>query len=92
MYAGTYDGPNGVLENVFMRIGTEWEGFQAVPRKIVDGGDGNVAAFGKYSGKFLETGNSASVPFAHEWELNDGKITKFIQHTDTQVFVKELGL
>ncbi|MDI1240362.1 MAG: nuclear transport factor 2 family protein [bacterium] len=92
MYAGTYDGPNGVLENVFMKLGTEWEGFQAVPRKVVDGGDGNVAAFGTYSGKFLATGKSASVPFAHEWELKDGKITKFVQHTDTQVFTNELGL
>mgnify|MGYP001267180046 CR=1 FL=1 len=39
MYAGTYEGPQAVLESVFMRLGTEWEGFAAVPEKIVDGGD-----------------------------------------------------
>lgn len=92
MYGGTYNGPNAVLENVFMRLGTEWEGFAAVPDKIVDGADGNVISTGTYSGKFLATGNSMNVPFAHSWELNDGKITKFTQYTDTAVIKRDLGL
>lgn len=92
MYGGTHNGPDGVLAGVFMRIGTEWEGFAAIPAKIIDGGDGNVAAFGTYSGKFLKTGKSVSVPFAHEWELRDGKVVKFNQHTDTLVIARDLGL
>ena len=92
MYAGTYQGPQAVLENVFMRLGTEWEGFAAVPDKIVDGGDGNVISTGTYTGKYLETGKSISVPFAHEWELRDGKVFKFRQHTDTAVIERDLGL
>lgn len=92
MYAGTYEGPNGVLSGVFMRLATEWEGFSAVPIKVVDGGDGNVISTGTYSGKFLKTGKSMSVPFAHEWELLDGKVVKFNQHTDTLVIARDLGL
>jgi len=92
MYAGTFNGPNGVLSGVFMRLATEWEGFAAVPNKIVDGGDGNVVSIGTYSGKYLETGKSTTVPFAHEWELRDGKIVKFRQHTDTAVIARDLGL
>lgn len=92
MYGGTYNGPNAVLEGVFMRLGTEWEGFAAVPDKIVDGGDGNVVSIGKYSGKYLKTGNSTTVPFAHEWELQNGKIVKFRQHTDTAVIARDLGI
>ncbi|QQS34018.1 MAG: nuclear transport factor 2 family protein [Acidobacteriota bacterium] len=92
MYAGTYSGPDGVLANVFMRLATEWEGFAAVPDKVVDGGDGNVISTGTYSGKYLKTGNSTKVPFAHEWELKDGKIVRFRQHTDTAVIERELGL
>lgn len=92
MYGGTYHGPNGVLSGVFMKLATEWEGFSAVPNKIVDGGDGNVVSFGAYSGKYLKTGNSTSVPFAHEWELKDGKIHSFRQHTDTLVMAKDLQL
>lgn len=64
MYGGTYIGPNAVLENVFMKLGTEWEGFSAVPDQIVDGGD-SVVGLGNYSGKFLKTGKSVTVPFAH---------------------------
>lgn len=92
MYGGTYNGPNAVLENVFMRLGTEWEGFTASPERIVDGGDGNVISTGTYSGKYLNTGKSVTVPFAHAWELSDGKINKFTQYTDTAVIARELGL
>jgi ketosteroid isomerase-like protein len=92
MYAGTYTGPNAVLENVFMKLATEWESFAAVPSKIVDGGDGNVISTGTYSGKFLKTGKSISVPFAHEWEVRDGKIVQFRQYTDTAVIARDLGL
>ncbi len=92
MYAGTYTGPNSVLENVFMKLGSEWEGFAAVPSKVVDGKDGNVISTGTYSGKLLKTGRSVSVPFAHEWELRNGKIVRFKQHTDTLVIARDLGL
>ncbi len=92
MYGGTFEGPDAVLSGVFMKLGTEWEGFSAVPSKIVDGGDGNVAAFGTYSGKYLQTGKSVSVPFAHEWEVEGGKVVRFRQHTDTAVIARDLGL
>ena len=92
MYGGTYNGPNAVLENVFMKLGTEWEGFAALPTKIVDGGDGNVISTGTYSGKYLSTGKNTTVPFAHEWELRDGKIVLFRQHTDTAVIERDLGI
>jgi uncharacterized protein len=81
-YGGTYVGPNAVLENVFMKLGTEWEGFSAVPFQFVDGGD-TIVALGNYGGKYLKTGRSMSVPFAHVWTFEDGKLVKFVQHTDT---------
>ena len=92
MYGGTYNGPNGVLSGVFMRIATEWEGFAVTLGKVVDGGDGNVISTGTYSGKYLKTGKSTKVPFAHEWELKNGKIVRFRQHTDTAVVDRQLGL
>ena len=92
MYGGTYNSPTAVLENVFMKLGTEWEGFSVVPNKVVDGRDGNVISTGTYSGKYLGTGKSISVPFAHEWEMRDGKVVKFRQYTDTAVIQRDLGL
>ncbi len=91
MYGGAYTGPNAVLENVFMKLGTEWEGFSAVPEQIVDGGD-MIVGLGTYSGKYLKTGKSVTVPFAHAWTLRDGKIVKFVQYTDTLVIARDLGL
>ncbi len=92
MYGGTYNGPNAILENVFMKLATEWEGFTVAPDKIVDGGDGNVVSLGTYSGKYLKTGKSMSVPFAHAWEFRDGKIVKFRQYLDTLVVARDIGL
>jgi ketosteroid isomerase-like protein len=92
MYGGNYTGPNAILENVFMKFATEWEGFNVVADKIVDGGDGNVISTGTYSGKYLATGKSMNVPFAHEWEMRDGKIVRFRQFIDTVVIARQLGL
>src|SRR6187402_232465 len=81
-YAGTYIGPMAVVENVFMKLASEWDGFAAVPEQIVDGGD-TVVALGNYSGTYKATGKAMNVPFAHVYHMNDGKIVKFVQHTDT---------
>ena len=81
-YGGTYLGPNAVLENVFMKLGTEWEAFSAVPEQFIDGGD-TVVALGTYSGTYRASGKSMKVPFAHVWTFDNGKIVKFVQYTDT---------
>lgn len=81
-YGGTYVGANAILENVFMKLGGEWEGFSAVPHELLDAGD-NIVALGTYGGKYKQTGKSMEVPFAHVWTLSDGKIVKFVQYTDT---------
>ena len=81
-YGGTYKGPNAVLEGVFMRLGTEWDGFAAVPEEFIDAGD-TVVALGKYSGKYKATGKSFQANFAHVWTLQEGKAVKFVQYTDT---------
>ena len=82
VYGGTYIGPSAILENVFVKFATEWEGFSAVPDQFVDGGD-VIVALGNYSGKYIKTGKSMHVPFAHVWTLKGGTIVKFVQYTDT---------
>lgn len=81
-YGGTYNSPNAVLEGVFMRLGTEWDGFAAVPYEFIDGGD-TIVALGKYSGKYKATGKSFEADFAHVWKMSEGKCTRFIQYVDT---------
>ena len=81
-YAGTYHGPRAVLEGVFMRLGSEWNGFAAIPDEFIDGGD-TVVVLGKYSGTYKKTGKSFQADFAHVWKMQDGKAIRFIQYVDT---------
>lgn len=88
-YAGTYHGPRAVLEGVFMRLGSEWEGFAAVPHEFIDGGD-TVVSLGKYSGTYKRTGKSFQADFAHVWKMSDGKAIRFVQYVDTLVVHRAL--
>ncbi len=89
-YGGTYVGPEAVLEGVFMKLGTEWDGFAAVPAQLVAEGD-TVVALGTYSGTYKATGKSFSAPMVHVWKLRGGKIVEFRQHTDTAVVQRALS-
>lgn len=83
-YGGTYIGPDAVLEGVFMRLGTEWEGFAAVPDEFIDAGE-TVVVLGKYSGTYKATGKSFQANFAHVWKVREGKAIRFLQYTDTHL-------
>jgi ketosteroid isomerase-like protein len=81
-YGGTYVGPQAVLDGVFMKLATEWEGFAAVPSEILADGD-TVIALGEYSGSWRGTGKSFRAPMVHVWRFRNGAVVKFHQHTDT---------
>ena len=88
-YGGTYVGPQAVLQNVFARLGAEWSSFTAVPAQLVAEGE-TVVALGTYSGTYTATGKKMTVPFAHVWKLQRGKVVTFQQHTDTAVVQRAL--
>jgi ketosteroid isomerase-like protein len=88
-YGGQFIGPQAVLENVFMKLGGEWDGYSAVPSEFVAEGD-TVIALGEYSGTFKATGKSFRAPFAHVWKFEDGKAVRFRQYTDTAVHQRPL--
>jgi len=88
-YGGVSIGPDVVLENVFMKLGGEWDGFAAVPSEFVEDGS-IVVALGEYSGTFKATGKSFKAPFAHVWKFENGKAASFHQYTDTAVHQRPL--
>jgi ketosteroid isomerase-like protein len=88
-YGGVSIGPNAVLENVFMKLGGEWDGFAAVPSEFVADG-ATVVALGEYSGTYKATGKGFKAPFAHVWKLEGGKVASFQQHTDTAVHLRPM--
>lgn len=87
--AGTYYGPQAVLEGVFMRLGTYWNDFALTVHEIVDGGE-TVVALGQYTGNAVGTGKPLRVDFAHVWKLRDSKVTRFVQHVDTLIVQQSL--
>lgn len=89
-YGGTYVGPEAVLQNVFMKLGGEWEGFAAVPHELVAERD-TVVALGTYSGTYRATGKRFEAPFVHVWKFRDGKVATFHQHTDTALVQRALS-
>ncbi len=88
-YGGISIGPDAVLNNVFMKLGGEWDGFSAVPQEFVTEGS-TVVALGEYSATYKATGKSFKAPFAHVWKLEGGKVVSFHQHTDTAVHLRPL--
>lgn len=91
LYAGgnPYVGPDAVL-GVIMRLGSEWADFSVVPEEILDAGDTVVVA-GRYRGSFKKTGRAVNAQFLHLWRLQEGKIRRFQQYTDTAQFVRAAG-
>ncbi len=81
-YAGTYQGPQAIAENVFARLGTEWDGFAAVPELIVADG-AEVVARGWYSGVYQATGKAFRARYVHWFQVADGAVQRFEQVTDT---------
>ena len=81
-YGGVWRSPKEVLENLFMNLGKDWDGFSVTPRDFVANGE-HVVAFGEYSGVYRATRREMSAPFAHRWAVRDEKIIRFIQYTDT---------
>lgn len=88
-YGGTYVGPDAVLQNVFAKLGSEWNGFAAVPRELIASAE-TVVALGEYRGTYKATGKSFKAPFAHVWKFGGGRIIFFMQHTDTAVVQRAL--
>jgi ketosteroid isomerase-like protein len=88
-YGGTYIGPDAVLSGVFMRLGSEWDGYAAVPDEIIASGE-TVIALGHYSGTYKATGKYFRAPMVHVWRFRDGKVASFQQHTDTVLVQRAL--
>jgi ketosteroid isomerase-like protein len=87
--AGTFRGPDAIVQNVFMPLGSEWDGFSVSPEQLIEQDD-NVVAVGTYTGKFKATGKSMKARFAHVWQIKDGKAIRFEQIVDSHMVQQAL--
>ena len=80
--AGTYIGPQAVVENVFMRLGEFSDNWGVAVDRLIADGD-TVVADGKYTWNHKNSGEPCEVRMAHIWTLSDGKAKAFLQHVDS---------
>jgi ketosteroid isomerase-like protein len=85
-----YRGPEAILTGVFARLGTEWEGFAALPEEYLGDGD-TVVVLGRYRGTYRATGRAMDAQLAHVWRVADGRATAFQQYTDTLQAARVMG-
>jgi len=88
-YAGTYVGPDAVLQGVFMKLGTEWDGFAVVPQEFIAEAN-TVVTLGEMSGTYKATGKSFKTPFVHVWKFSGDRLQSFTAHMDTLVYQRAL--
>ena len=88
-YAGTYIGPDEVLEKIFAPMGGEWAPFACEPVDFYECGD-TIIMTGWYFGRHKRTGKDFRVRVAHVWKLEGGKILSFEQFTDTKLIAKAM--
>jgi ketosteroid isomerase-like protein len=84
-------GPEAVLNNLFMRMGAEWEGFTIHTRSFYGAGE-SVIVEARYSGTYKPTGKSIDVQVCHVWDVKDGKVTRFQQYVDTAKLQAAMGV
>jgi ketosteroid isomerase-like protein len=85
-----YKGPQTILQDVFMPLVTQLDGFTVTPSNVIDGGD-RVAVEGRYTATVKATGAPLDAQFVHVYELRGGKIVTFQQYTDTAQWTRALG-
>ena len=88
--AGTWVGPQAVVDNVFAVLGRDWIGYRFELQNLIDGGD-QVVGVGTYHGTHRATGKEMQARVAHVWKLQDGKIVAFEQFTDTLLVNRAIG-
>ena len=80
--AGTWVGPQAVIDNVFAVLGRDWTNYRFELQSLVDGGE-RIVAEGAYHGTYRATGKELQARVAHIWKLQNGTIVAFEQFTDT---------
>lgn len=80
--AGTYRSAAEIVRNVFEKLGRDWENYMFELESLHDAGN-TVVGIGNYSGVYLQTGKSFRCRVAHVWQVEQGKLVRFEQFTDT---------
>ena len=82
-------GPDEVAKKVFAPLMQEWENFSPAPSEfLVDGS--TVVSLGRFACVHRATQKRVDLPYAHVWDVREGKIWRHRQYLDT-MHSKKLG-
>ena len=84
-------GPDAVLNNLFMKLGGEWDRFTVNPKTFYGAGDSVIVEV-RYSGTFKATGKRIDAQACHIWDVKDGAVTRFQQYIDTGQMQDAMGV
>jgi len=86
-----YIGLEAVVNGVFVRCMSEWDGFAVVIEEVLDAGD-TVVAIGRYRGTYNATGREQNAQMVQFWRVAGGKVVWFQQHADMLAVAQVLGV
>ena len=75
-------GPEEVMKKVFAPLMQEWESFSPAPSEFHAQGS-TVVSLGRFSCVHRATHKRADLPYAHVWDIKDGRIERHRQYIDT---------
>lgn len=88
---GHYVGSDQIFTHVFGSFAENWLGWKAVVTEYLEAGN-SVFAIGYYEGIYCTTQRPVKADFAHRYTLNNGKIVRFQQYTDTYLIAQATGI
>lgn len=86
---GHHRGADLVLQRVFGNLRSQWIEFSATVDEYLDAGD-CVVTVGSYAGRHTVTGTAMTAVFAHIFDVENGRITRFRQYADTAPMLKAM--
>ena len=88
-YGGTYRGREAIVNNVFVPILADVEGFTAAPDEILPLDGTRVVALGRYGGQGAN--GLVRARFVHIWTVTNGLVSHYQQLADTHTFRTAIG-
>ncbi len=88
--AGTYHGPEAIVKNVFMALGTQFDDYTFKLERLLDAGD-HAVAIGDYSARHKQSGKAMTARVVHVWKVSGGKVQRFEQFTDTLLVAQAMS-
>jgi len=88
---GQYIGADDIFANVFNGFKDNWSSWHAEVEEWLDAGS-HIVVIGYYHGVYKLTGKNLKAAFAHRYILENGRIIRFDQYTDTHIIAEAMGV